>query len=331
MILFPHDGGETAMGMHQIDAIRAAIRSDDRFVWVPVSQTAKAASHRRPVAEVLVRSSRQSRYVPGDEIAKLLENESIPQYLWPAAKPFADWMSLSGGHLTYTTTRVGAADNGNDDGDDAWRSVGVSHSFELEGKTILELGSGAGLSGFAAAATCSPQLVVLSDCSPVAIAMLQESVEHNERIGAIPRGRVRVAALKWGDDVALTRLLSLLELPRFEVVMGSDIFYFQNSFSHGLQTAYRALVEGSQHNRGIFMCSSFVRSQRMDDDIDQIPQMFGFQRQRVQLQHDDSRRVANCSGGEKDKHQDYHEGEEDGGLRLYIWTTGENGERTAAT
>jgi hypothetical protein len=290
--------------MHQVDIIRAAIRTDDRFTWVPVIEAANTdeASHAEPTAAgnaaVLVRTSRANRYDASNDIAKLLENESIPQYLWPAARPFSQWLGASRGHVVLED------------------SVMIS----LEGKTILEIGSGAGLCGFAAAACCSPNLVVVTDCSPVAVAMLEESRVYNETNGTIPMGRVRVAALKWGDDDALKRLLELLQISRFDVVMGSDVFYFRNSLSDGLATAHRSLVgfdsgsttTTSSGDGGLFLCSSFVRSQRMDEDIDSIPQTFGFRRQRVHLAGEmktaDEPTTLTCDD------------DGDGGLRIYAWS-----------
>ncbi|CUG58378.1 methyltransferase family 16, putative [Bodo saltans] len=311
MILFPH-GPYLPTGMDQVEAIRDAIRSDDRFTWVPVDdkgkgdinvkvdQSCSSSIHTNAQeVTVLVRTSRTNRYDAGNDIAKLLENESIPQYLWPAARPFARWLMTSKGKLV----------------------TEASTMMSLEGKTILEIGSGAGLCGFAAAACCNPKLVVVTDCSPVAVAMLEESRVRNESSSALPSGRVRVAALKWGDDDALRRLLEMLDIPKFDVVMGSDVFYFRNSLSDGLSTAYRSLVgfdggnpdvENSMRG-GLFLCSSFVRSQRMDEDIDTIPQTFGFQRQRVQLVvGEEPPNVATSAGDDDDG---------DGGLRIYAWST----------
>jgi hypothetical protein len=114
-------------------------------------------------------------------------------------------------------------------------------------------------------------------------------------------GHVKVAPLKWGSDIAVTQLLERLQIDSFDVVIGSDIFYFQSSLVNGLKTARVALLGNQSNNkssstataatrRKVFYCASFVRSDRMDEDMDEIPSSLGFLPHRL-VSEDDVLRI----------------------------------------
>jgi predicted nicotinamide N-methyase len=86
----------------------------------------------------------------------------------------------------------------------------------LAGKRVLELGSGCGLVGLAAA-RLGASSVVLSDTPSATgvLELLRENAQLNEGEGC----PVTVLALDWGDDVGSE------PLPRFDVLLGSDVLY----------------------------------------------------------------------------------------------------------
>ena len=234
-----------------VESLKAVIQGDDRFEFAPVAPS----SHPCSALEYIVRRCRDVRCVDRDDKTKMaLDVETIPQYLWPAAIPLSAWI--------------------------------LAHKELFEGKTVIELGSGVGLGGFTAALFA--KLVVLTDCSPVSLAMLEISGERNR---GKSRGDIGVEFLKWGDEAAAGALLGKYGLQSFDVVIGCDIFYFNTSLVLGLATARKALG-----GAGCFVCASLARSERMDVDIDDVPLRSGEFR-----------------GGRIDTNED------EGGLRVYQW------------
>lgn len=179
-------------------------------------------------------SERESSKQDGDTAAQnaaqvklLLDVDTIPGTLWPAARDFVEWLL-------------------------------VEERRMLTGKRVLELGSGLGLVGMAIAQVAAS--VVLTDMSVVALALAELGIRSNRLSETC-----RVVPLRWGEP---SQLLS----ERFDVVIGSDIFYFNSSLKAGLITASAALpLEGS------FYCASAVRSDRMETDLDTVPQQYGFE------------------------------------------------------
>ena len=210
-------------------AIRERIRSDSRYQWCPVHVSCSSVVSLCRVSKEQRISSKE------DTVGLLLETDSLPQFVWPAARSFASWVMLN------------------------------EHLFLC--KTVLELGSGTGVGGLAATALGHAKSVVLSDCSPVALALLDETVQRN--LESRTNNLCASALLKWGNEEHIEQVLA--EHGKFDVVLGCDIFYFQNSLRVGLGTAHVMLSDG-----GLFVCSSAVRSDRMDFDLDTIPLQSGF-------------------------------------------------------
>ncbi|KAG9444219.1 hypothetical protein H6P81_015559 [Aristolochia fimbriata] len=109
---------------------------------------------------------------------------------------------------------------------------------------ILELGSGTGLAGIAAAALLGAH-VTLSDL-PHVLPNLQFNAEANAGVvSASEGGDIRVQALRWGEaqDVA--------SLGRYDLVMAADVVYHDHLFEPLLQTLSWLLLRGGS-------CGSFL-------------------------------------------------------------------------
>ena len=211
----------------------------------------------------------------------LLESETIPQFVWPAALPLSEWVS--------------------------------QHAALFEGSSILELGSGVGVGGMSVLSFASPNIVVLSDCSSVSLAMITCSLRtwvmpiSDGRVLRLQHGGARcaVAKLRWGNAADLVAVLAEVGLKEFDFVVGSDVFYFQKSLEDGLATARSALREG-----GRFLCGSFVRSDRMETDLERLPELLGFKLDSVCIPAD------NADWG---KVHGREATEDDLAFRLYTW------------
>ncbi|EPY36385.1 Putative methyltransferase family protein [Strigomonas culicis] len=209
----------------RVERLQSLLEKDDRFGW---KETPTGG-------EVYIRHDTRSRAMPvgdkRDAVVSLVEAETLPQYVWPAAYSLISWL--------------------------------IANKELFEGKSILELGCGTGVVGYALSSLASR--MVLTDCSPVSLA-LAELTRRNR-----PYTNCVVGQLKWGDLDQLQELLDFVQLDRFDVVIGSDIFYFNQTLRLGLNTARHALK-----HQGTFICGSVARSERMECDLQSIPSEYGF-------------------------------------------------------
>jgi predicted nicotinamide N-methyase len=237
----------------------AALADDTRFATVAVTLVGGAVLAVEPYtnhdaqvswAPVMVFARQRNAAASGDcrpdaprGAHMMLQTDTIPQVLWPAAAPMAHFIA--------------------------------SAAPSFAGRRVVELGSGAGLCGLVAARV-GAECVALTDCSPTAIAMLHRSVAANNDLAP----RLHVDTLRWGHDDDADRLLATVDglwprpkdRPAVDIVIGSDIFYFGSSLKHGLATAKR-LFNGN----GVFWCGSVARSDRMEADLEDVPAQLGFQ------------------------------------------------------
>jgi hypothetical protein len=76
----------------------------------------------------------------------------------------------------------------------------LQHSrVPLEGRRVVDLGSGTGITGFAVAALGAK--VTVTDQAQI-LFLLRQNLGVNEQSGAVPRGSVAVAEYSWGEDCA---------------------------------------------------------------------------------------------------------------------------------
>lgn len=199
-----------------------------------------------PPVSCFVRTTTSVTCTAEDPVSVLLDSETIPQHLWPAALPLATFIARNPRLFT--------------------------------GRRVLEIGSGAGLAGLVAARAAAS--VLLTDCSPVSVAMLRTSLAKGGVINAA------AAPLTWNDEASIAAAQSAAQqlhaatptsecdegaATALDTVIGSDVFYFNSSLRAGLLTVRRLLPPG-----GVFWCGSFVRSDRMESDLETMPAALGF-------------------------------------------------------
>jgi predicted nicotinamide N-methyase len=90
--------------------------------------------------------------------------------------------------------------------------------IQLEGKRVVELGTGPGL-GAIAAALCGAAEVVATDGDAELLSLTAENLDLNVTpiLGRAARDRCRCAQLLWGDDAAAVSLN-----PPFDIVLAAD-------------------------------------------------------------------------------------------------------------
>ncbi|XP_059643147.1 uncharacterized protein LOC132285006 [Cornus florida] len=110
-------------------------------------------------------------------------------WVWDSALVFSEWMSTQGRLL-----------------------------FDFRGKTVLELGAGAGLPGLTASQLGASR-VILTDIEPL-LSGLRRNVEANG-LG----NRVEVSQLVWGSDELL------IQLSELDLVLMSDVFYDESEMA----------------------------------------------------------------------------------------------------
>ncbi|XP_061080759.1 protein-lysine N-methyltransferase EEF2KMT [Conger conger] len=88
-------------------------------------------------------------------------------------------------------------------------------------RTVLELGSGVGLTGVAVCRSCAPRRYVFSDCHPSVLQQLRNNARLNGlQVGSGPHATVTVEELDW----AAVTVKQMRELS-FDTVIASDVVY----------------------------------------------------------------------------------------------------------
>ncbi|XVF17892.1 hypothetical protein REPUB_Repub10bG0164000 [Reevesia pubescens] len=162
----------------------------------------------------------QQHYIRSMEstvVIRQLPSEGLSFQLWPAATTLVTLLDNHRCHpskspLTTTLTAVSKGNNNND------RKL-----------KILELGSGTGLVGIAAAITLGANVTVTD--LPHVIPNLQFNVDANAVMVAEKGGNVNVAPLRWGEDDDVKVIGR-----EFDLVLASDVVYHDHLFEPLIKT-----------------------------------------------------------------------------------------------
>ncbi|PIN16471.1 putative N2,N2-dimethylguanosine tRNA methyltransferase [Handroanthus impetiginosus] len=150
-------------------------------------------------------------------LIRQLPSEGLSFQLWPAANTL---VTLLDHHRHHDTNPLSSFLNTN-------------HRLRL-----LELGSGTGLVGIAAAALFGASVTVTD--LPHVLPNLQFNVDANAGILELHGGAVNVAALSWGDVQHMEALGR-----EYDVILGSDVVYHDHLYEPLLQTL-RFFLLGSE-------------------------------------------------------------------------------------
>eukprot|EP01062_Namystynia_karyoxenos_P018993 TRINITY_DN17100_c0_g1_i1.p1 TRINITY_DN17100_c0_g1~~TRINITY_DN17100_c0_g1_i1.p1 ORF type:complete len:374 (+),score=92.04 TRINITY_DN17100_c0_g1_i1:68-1189(+) len=270
-LLHAEDAGSTGEDPALRLALEQRIPGDSRF-------SVLRFAHGGCSCEYYARVDRSDRYDRSDPLSAVLDQSTIPQTIWPAAFPFAEWIAVAEG------------------------------AESLRGRSVLELGSGVGLCGIAAAAHAAR--VVLSDLDPVSLALCRCSRRLAANAAAAQRAGLEAVQLRWACPRGAERAVAANGGQLFDVVLGADVFYIAASLRAGLVTADHVLAPG-----GLFVCASAVRSDRTEDDLDSVPAEAGWVL--------DGGCAELRPEGEHDGQLRKHKGA--GGVRIYRWRRGSAG------
>ncbi|XP_017218884.1 uncharacterized protein LOC108196212 [Daucus carota subsp. sativus] len=167
-------------------------------------------------------------------VIRQLPSQGLSFQLWPAATAF---VSLLDRHDRSSTTLSSLLNR--------------PHLGPLR---ILELGSGTGLVGIAAAAILGAHVTV-TDLSHV-IPNLKFNAEANMNAVGLNGGKVEVAALGWGVEKEME---AIKENDEYDVIMGSDVVYHDHLYNPLLQTLKYFLLGDRTKKEMVFVMSHLKR------------------------------------------------------------------------
>jgi predicted nicotinamide N-methyase len=118
-----------------------------------------------------------------------------------------------------------------------------STAVDLQGKRVLELGSGTGIIGILLARHCSVyERVILTDLEKVC-PLIKANLVANDLGEQLNNGKIVVEALDWSDTASLPP--SVLAAGPLDVVLVSDCVYLESCFEILLNTLKVVIGEGT--------------------------------------------------------------------------------------
>lgn len=169
----------------------------------------------------------QQHYIRSIEstlVIRQLPSQGLSFQLWPAATTL---VTLLDQHRCHPTT-----------GSLSRTLAAISNGPDHRPLKVLELGSGTGLVGIAAAVTLGANVTVTD--LPHVLPNLQFNVDANANLVALQGGTITVAPLRWGKDGDVETIER-----DFELVLASDVVYHDHLFEPLLQTL-RLLMDGDK-------------------------------------------------------------------------------------
>lgn len=155
-----------------------------------------------------------------------------------------------------------------------------AHTNIVRGKTVLELGAGAGLAGLAACVAGGAKHTVLTYCDRLVLRLLEHNLSLNYR--AIPTGNTAtIRRLDWTSQVDMDELLSV-ECARlrggFDVLLASE-----NTYSPEAIRAFWRAACFLLHEDGVLVVARELRTNGLETSIMDGAAEAGFAMQAVPL------------------------------------------------
>ncbi|KAL7090393.1 hypothetical protein ACP275_12G038300 [Erythranthe tilingii] len=201
-----------------------------------MSESPPPPPHETAVQEQQEQQSYLLHSINSAVVIRQLPSQGLSFQLWPAA-----------------TTLYTLLDRHRSGGEDAAQPTPLSALLTAPDRRlrILELGSGTGLVGIAAAALLGASVTVTD--LPHVLPNLQFNVDANAGIlAAAGGGTVGVAALAWGDRAHMEAVGM-----DYDIVLGSDVVYHDHLYEPLLQTLKFFLLESEK--RIVFLMAHLKR------------------------------------------------------------------------
>ncbi|XP_022896203.1 protein N-lysine methyltransferase METTL21A-like [Olea europaea var. sylvestris] len=158
-------------------------------------------------------------------VIRQFPSQGLSFQLWPAATTL---VTLLDRHHPCITTPLSAVLNGS----------GATQHRPIR---ILELGSGTGVVGIAAAAVLGGSVTVTVTDLPHVLPNIQFNVNANAEMLKHHGGAVEVAALSWGDTYNMEAIGR-----EFDLIMGSDLVYHDHLYEPLLETLKFLLLKSEK-------------------------------------------------------------------------------------
>ncbi|XVE82623.1 hypothetical protein DITRI_Ditri16bG0020700 [Diplodiscus trichospermus] len=178
------------------------------------------------------------RSIESTVVIRQLPSEGLSFQLWPAAATVVTLLDEHRSRPSKSPLRTSL--------------TALSHGGDNDRKLkILELGSGTGLVGIAAAVTLGANVTVTD--LPHVIPNLQFNVDANADVVAGKGGTVNVAPLRWGEEDDMEVIGR-----EFDLVLASDVVYHDHLFEPLIQTL-RFLLNGGGGEKKVFVMAHLRR------------------------------------------------------------------------
>ncbi|KAK9108852.1 hypothetical protein Sjap_016912 [Stephania japonica] len=207
---------------------------DDDDIDINPLHIAIEEQHNQPNTNSSVSESLQKHHIASIDttlLTRILPSQGLSFQLWPAATTLVNFLDR---HLTDPTTSP---------------LSNLLTNRPYHSLRILELGSGTGLVGIAAASVLGAN-VTITDL-PHVLSNLRFNAELNNKAIAFRGGCVDVQALRWGEVEDFEGLV--VDGP-FDAVLGSDVVYYEELFEPLLKTLCWLLSDG-----GVFLMAHLKR------------------------------------------------------------------------
>lgn len=140
----------------------------------------------------------------------------------------------------------------------------IAHHELFDGKNVLELGTGVGITGLALAASCSPRHLLLTDYAPNVMQNLRYNVEINENAFRCP---VSVETLDW-DTWEPSDEGSVL---RPDILLAGDCAYDVDAFPSLMRVLQTFLGPSSDDaNRSAIFAATIRNQSTFQEFLDQL-------------------------------------------------------------
>ncbi|XP_020107670.1 protein N-lysine methyltransferase METTL21A [Ananas comosus] len=136
------------------------------------------------------------------------------------------------------------------------------HAEILEGRSVIELGSGVGITGILCSRLCRE--VVLTDHNEEVLEIIKKNIELQSSLGNPGSTGLKAEKLEWGNVDQISQILE--RHPRgFDLILGADICFQQSSVPPLFDTVEKLLR--TQGSKCRFILAYISRAKNMDTVI----------------------------------------------------------------